>query len=62
MAITERNFLDIYTWEKWNSRLIPVFQVGQTFEPTELTMQQSQTTPPLLLTEADLITEMDKNG
>lgn len=38
------------------------FNIGNTFEPTELAMIEGSTTAPNLLTEADLISLMDKHG
>lgn len=62
LCIYERNYLDVYIYEKWNSKEIHNYQVGNTFEPTSLTMPEGTTSPPSLLTEADLIALMDKNG
>lgn len=62
LCIYERNYLDVYIYEKWNSKEIHNYQVGNTFEPTELSMPEGSTSPPSLLTEADLIALMDKNG
>ncbi|XP_031624224.1 DNA topoisomerase 3-alpha isoform X2 [Contarinia nasturtii] len=62
LCIHERNYLDVYIYEKWNSKEIHNYQVGNTFEPTELSMPEGSTSPPNLLTEADLIALMDKNG
>lgn len=39
-----------------------MFKTGQLFEPTEISMQEGATTAPPLLTEADLITLMEKHG
>lgn len=62
LCIYERNYLDVYIYEKWNSKEIHNYQVGNTFQPTELSMPEGSTSPPSLLTEADLIALMDKNG
>lgn len=62
LRIYERNYLDVYIYEKWNAKEIHPYQVGNTFEPTELSMVDGSTTPPSLLTEADLIALMDKHG
>lgn len=62
LCIYERNYLDVYIYDKWNSKEIHNYQVGHTFEPTELSMPEGTTSPPSLLTEADLIALMDKNG
>lgn len=62
LLIYERNYLDVYIYEKWNAKEIHQYQIGNTFQPTELTMPEGTTSPPNLLTEADLIALMDKNG
>lgn len=62
LCIHERNYLDVYIYEKWNSKEIHNYQVGNEFEPTELSMIEGSTSPPQLLTEADLIALMDKHG
>lgn len=60
--IQERNYLDIYTFDKWTGSTIPRFGVGDTFTPSCLDMISGQTAPPPLLSESDLIAEMDKRG
>jgi DNA topoisomerase-3 len=62
LMVEERNYLDIYKFEKWNASAIPVYQQGDTFEPTTLLMVTGEISPPPLLTEADLIAKMDSNG
>lgn len=62
LMILERNFLDVYPFEKWTDNHIPVFQVGERVIPSALEMNEGKTSRPNLLTEADLITLMDKNG
>lgn len=62
LCIHERNYLDVYIYEKWNSKEIHNYQIGNTFEPTELSMVEGSTSAPSLLTEADLIALMDKHG
>lgn len=39
-----------------------VLQIGETFNPTSIDMVNSSTSPPNLLTEADLIALMEKHG
>ncbi|KAJ3215748.1 DNA topoisomerase 3-alpha [Clydaea vesicula] len=59
---TERNYLDIYKYEKWNGNNIPIFREGEVFSPTSLTMENGSTTRPSLLSESELINLMDKSG
>ena len=42
--------------------MIPDFQLGDTIDKYNLSIQEGKTTPPSKLTEADLITKMDENG
>lgn len=62
LVILERNYLDVYIYEKWNAKEIHLYQEGQQFQPDEISMQEGATTAPPLLTEADLIALMDKHG
>ncbi|XP_052784926.1 DNA topoisomerase 3-alpha-like [Mya arenaria] len=62
LMITARNYLEVYTYEKWNAKEIPVFDKGDEFEPTSIEMKDGETAPPPLLSEADLIALMDKHG
>lgn len=62
LIVHERNYLEVYIYEKWNSKEIHNYQMGNTFEPSELSMIDGSTSPPALLTEADLIALMDKHG
>jgi DNA topoisomerase IA len=41
--IKERNYLEIYKYENWADRSIPVFVNGEAFRPTELTMTSGRT-------------------
>lgn len=62
LVILERNYLDVYIYEKWNAKEIHLYREGQQFQPDEISMQEGATTAPPLLTEADLIALMDKHG
>ncbi|XP_024937681.1 DNA topoisomerase 3-alpha isoform X2 [Cephus cinctus] len=62
LVITKRNYLDIYIYDRWQAKEIHVYQEGQVFQPTDIKMLGEQTSPPPLLTEADLIALMDKHG
>ncbi|XP_076293388.1 topoisomerase 3-alpha isoform X2 [Lasioglossum baleicum] len=62
LQIIERNYLNVYIYERWSDKEILVYQEGQIFRPTSIDMLQEETSPPQLLTEADLISLMDKFG
>ena len=38
--VTARNWLDVYPYSNWGGAELPVFQEGQTFMPSELTLRQ----------------------
>ncbi|GLT25089.1 hypothetical protein SLA2020_002420 [Shorea laevis] len=61
-VILTRNYLDVYHFESWGGSMIPSYVVGQQFIPTTLTLDSGVTRPPQLLSEADLLTCMDKAG
>ncbi|XP_034046272.1 DNA topoisomerase 3-alpha isoform X2 [Thalassophryne amazonica] len=62
LMIIARNYLDIYPYDRWNAKVIPVYEQGSQFQPTAIEMMDGQTSPPQLLTEADLISLMEKHG
>lgn len=62
LIIKERNYLDVYPYDKWTGNELPEFVLGEEFSPTELMMKTAETTRPTLLTESQLIAIMDKNG
>jgi len=62
LIIREYNWLEVYPYEKWSGNTLPLFDLHEKFIPKEIGFKQSRTTPPLLLTENELITQMDKNG
>ena len=41
---------------------MPIYQTGDSFEPSSIEMLTGETSPPPLLTEADLIALMEKHG
>ncbi|XP_060116558.1 LOW QUALITY PROTEIN: DNA topoisomerase 3-alpha [Heteronotia binoei] len=49
-------------YEKWSDKVIPVYEKGSRFQPTTVEMIDGETSPPQLLTEADLISLMEKHG
>ncbi|TYI54322.1 hypothetical protein E1A91_D11G066700v1 [Gossypium mustelinum] len=61
-VILERNYLDVYRYESWGGSMIPTYTVGQQFAPASLTLDTGVTRPPPLLSEADLLSCMDKAG
>ncbi|XP_060067173.1 DNA topoisomerase 3-alpha-like [Ylistrum balloti] len=62
LMITARNYLDVYPYERWNAKVIPVYSQGDSFQPNSIEMIESETSAPSLLSEADLIALMDKHG
>ncbi|KAI0786764.1 DNA topoisomerase [Abortiporus biennis] len=62
LTVLERNYLEVFPYDKWADKEIPHFNQGQQFTPTVCELREGQTTRPNLLTEADLVTLMDKNG
>jgi len=62
LIIKEYNWLDVYPYERWNASIVPDYQRGEKFRPTQLLFKESKTTAPSLLTENELIGLMDKNG
>ncbi|KAH7860070.1 hypothetical protein Vadar_008835 [Vaccinium darrowii] len=61
-VILEKNYLDVYRFESWGGSMIPTYTFGQQFAPTTLTLDSGVTRPPTLLSEADLLSCMDKAG
>ncbi|NWJ08096.1 TOP3A topoisomerase, partial [Crypturellus undulatus] len=62
LMILARNYLEVYPYERWSDKVIPVYQRGSRFQPTTVEMVDGETSPPSLLTEADLIALMEKHG
>ena len=62
LMIRALNYLDVYIYERWSDHSIPVFELGEALLPAELRMTSGSTQPPPLLSEADLISLMDKHG
>ena len=65
LMILEHNWLEIYQpWERWSTGQgeLPNVQVGSRITPHSLILKQGSTTPPLPLSEVELISLMDRNG
>lgn len=62
LCIYERNYLEVYPYDRWNAKEIHNYKIGNVFMPSEISMPEGSTTTPQLLTEADLISLMEKHG
>jgi len=63
LEVTQRNYLHIYPYEKWeSSKALPSFTAGENIVIEECMMQEGKTSSPLCLIEPELISLMDKNG
>lgn len=62
LRIIALNYLEVYPYDRWSNKQIHDYHQDQSFMPTELEMTDGQTSAPNLLTEADLISLMDKHG
>eukprot|EP00477_Mikrocytos_mackini_P001169 GAHX01001252.1.p1 GENE.GAHX01001252.1~~GAHX01001252.1.p1 ORF type:complete len:636 (-),score=117.26 GAHX01001252.1:28-1935(-) len=63
LTITYRGFLEIYEkYDKWAANKVPDFEKGKEYELKSCKVVKSNTEPPQLLSEADLITLMERYG
>ncbi|XP_040308973.1 DNA topoisomerase 3-alpha isoform X1 [Herpailurus yagouaroundi] len=62
LMILARNYLDVYPYDRWSEKTLPVYERGSRFQPSTVEMVDGETSPPQLLTEADLIALMEKHG
>jgi DNA topoisomerase-3 len=62
LVIKEKNYLKVYVYDKWVEHSLPEFVEGEEFEPAVCEIRHGETCKPSHLTEADLVTLMDKNG
>lgn len=62
LVVLERNYLLVYPYDKWVGHEVPDFEEGEEFQPSICELKEGRTSKPSLLTEADLVTLMDKNG
>lgn len=61
--VEERNFLEVFPYQKWGDKTIPNFEVGEVLGSSEIEtfdLKQGQTKSKELLTEAELIKLMDE--
>ncbi|CAG8584827.1 7501_t:CDS:10, partial [Ambispora gerdemannii] len=61
LVILERNYLEVYPYEKWGARDIPDFREGQVYKNPLIEKKEGKTSPPELLTEPDLIACLYEN-
>ncbi|CDW56295.1 DNA topoisomerase [Trichuris trichiura] len=61
LRVIARNYLDVYPYETWNSKEIPAYNVNEVFN-VDVRMSEGVTSPPPLLSEAELIGLMEKCG
>ncbi|ELA41214.1 uncharacterized protein VICG_01703 [Vittaforma corneae ATCC 50505] len=61
LNIVERNYLDVYIYDKWESSQVGDFRINEVVE-NNVEIIEGNTTKPEHLTESDLISLMDKNG
>jgi hypothetical protein len=38
--IAQRNFLDVYTYDRWSGRLVPAYEQGEQFLPSSVEMSE----------------------
>nr|KAF6459486.1 DNA topoisomerase III alpha [Rousettus aegyptiacus] len=62
LVILARNYLDVYPYDRWSDKTLPIYERGSRFQPSTVEMVDGETSPPQLLTEADLIALMEKHG
>jgi DNA topoisomerase-3 len=62
LVILERHYLVVYPYDKWSAKEIPEFNEGEEFQPSVCELTEGKTSSPTYLTEADLVSLMDKNG
>ncbi|CAH8456809.1 unnamed protein product [Dicrocoelium dendriticum] len=62
LVILQPNYLEVYIYDRWTENNMPAFRLADWIVPTNIEMLTGHTTPPPLLTEADLISLMDRHG
>lgn len=61
LQVIERNYLDVFVYDKWNESLLPAFSIGDHISNWQANLTESSMSPPELLTESGLISCMDRN-
>eukprot|EP01039_Chlorochromonas_danica_P004386 gene4386-4807_t len=63
LVVLERNYLEVYgKYDFWSGSKVPKVAVGDRLAVKGLLLREGRTCPPELLSEADLIAQMDRNG
>ncbi|KAL9936553.1 hypothetical protein V8E36_004621 [Tilletia maclaganii] len=62
LIIHERNYLEVFVYDRWKGTLLPDFTTNETFMPTACNLREGKTSRPKMLTEADLVSLMDRHG
>lgn len=62
LMVLERNYLEIFTDEKWSDKQIPLLEEGKSYTPSSCEMNIGKTTARSLITEPELISIMDATG
>ncbi len=62
LVVLRRNYLEVYPYDRWSGNSLPDFLEGEQFVPSVCELKEGSTSRPNLLTEADLVGLMDKNG
>ncbi|KAG5859919.1 topoisomerase IA [Encephalitozoon hellem] len=61
IRVVERNYLEVYYYDKWDDREVSDFAMEELVSG-DLYISEGETTAPKYLSEAELISLMDKNG
>ncbi|VDO35049.1 unnamed protein product [Haemonchus placei] len=62
LCVQDLGYLRVYIYDKWGSKVLPIYMEGEELTDYRLRIADGQTQPPELLNEADLIALMDKYG
>lgn len=62
LVVKERNYLDIYVYDRWSTAEMPEFREGEEIKPKIAELKEGETSRPNFLTEPELIGLMDLNG